>query len=275
MDLLPTLQLGSHTATRLICGGNPFAGFSHVSGDLDWEMIRYHTMAHMHETLDECWRQGINTVVARADRLMMRLVLEHHERGGQMQWIAQLASEVGDYRANVREAARYGAIAIFHHGTVVDNAWHTGRMEEIRDVVKAIKDAGYPAGIASHIPEVIAHAEDQAWETDFYMGCFYNLARELKSAPATDRDAYARDAFPAGDPPRMAAVLRSAPKPCLGYKILAASRRAGSREHLVDAFRFAFNSLKPADAVVVGMYQKHKNQVAENAQIVRELLAGR
>jgi len=86
-------------------------------------------------------------------------------------------------------------------------------------------------------------------------------------------DAYAQDRFPPEDPARMAAVLRHVSKPCLGFKIMAASRNCTTEQSTRAAFQFAFDNLKPTDAVVVGMLQKHKNQVAENAAMVRELLA--
>ena len=270
--MLPTFVLGEKRITGLVCGGNPFSGFSHFSEELGWEMVRYYTMPRLQETLEECWRNGINTVQTRGDRLMMRMILEHREGGGMLQWIAQTASEFSDIRANIREIAEYEPIAIYHHGTHVDNCWHEGSIDEVADVVRVIKDHGLPAGIGSHIPEVIEYAEEKGWETDFYMACFYNLARQYKSAPAVDRQAYEHEAFPNSDRARMAAVLRSVRKPCLGFKILAASRNCGTPEDLCAAFRFAYESLKPTDGVVVGMFQKHKNQVAENAQIARELL---
>ena len=273
--MLPTIDLCGTRVTRLICGGNPFSGYSHVSAELDWEMVRYYTMPHLQTCLDECWRQGINTVQTRGDRLMMRMILEHREGGGQMQWLAQTASEFRDIKANIAEICRYGPFAIYQHGTHTDNSWHTGKFDEVRDIVKAIKDRGLPAGIGTHIPEVIEYCEDKGWETDFYMGCFYILARGYKAAPAVDQNAYARDRFPDEDPPRMTAVLRQVKKPCLGFKILAASRQCATPDAVREALRFGFAHLKPADAIVVGMFQKHKNQAAENAGMVRQILAGR
>ena len=271
--LLPTTDLCGTRVTRLICGGNPFSGYSHVSPELDEEMIHYHTMPRIQDTLDECWRNGINTVQTRGDRLMMRAILEHRDNGGRMHWIGQTASEFRSIEGNIAEICRYRPFAIYHHGTHTDNCWHTGRIDEVRDIVKAIKDRGLPAGIGTHIPEVIEYAEDAGWETDFYMGCFYNLARGYKAAPAEERDAYANDRFPAEDPLRMCAVLRQVSKPCLGFKIMAASRNCGSPQDVRQAFRFAFDHLKPGDAAVVGMFQKYKNQARENADHVRELLA--
>lgn len=271
--LLPTFDLCGKKITRLVCGGNPFSGFSHVSQELDWEMIQYYTMPRLLGILDECWANGINTFQSRGDRHQMRLSLEHRLNGGKVQWIAQTASEFADIRANVAEIARYEPVAIYHHGTHTDNRWHLGKIDEIADIVKAIKDHGLPAGIGSHIPEVIEYAEEKGWETDFYMGCFYNLARQYKSAPATDQDAYARDHFPAEDPARMAATLRQVKKPCLAFKIMAASRNCATPQTVRDTFQFAFDHIKANDGVNVGMFQKQKNQVRENAQFVREILS--
>ena len=202
----------------------------------------------------------------------MRVFLEHRLNGGSIQWIAQTASEFASHSANVSEIASYKPIAIYHHGTHVDNSWHTGKIDQVQDVIKAIHDHGLPAGIGSHIPEVIEYAEEKGWETDFYMSCFYNLARQYKSAPAVDQDAYAKDHFPADDPQRMAAVIREVSKPCIAFKVMAASRNCETPEDAQSALRFAFEHIKPGDMVNVGMFQKYKNQVKENAESVREIL---
>lgn len=41
--MLPTIQLGNTSVTRLIVGGNPFSGNSHVNEALDWQMRDYFT----------------------------------------------------------------------------------------------------------------------------------------------------------------------------------------------------------------------------------------
>jgi len=272
VTLLPTFDLCGKKITRLICGGNPLSGYSHVSEELDWEMICHYNMTNLQALLDECWRQGINTFQSRGDRHQMRMFLEHRQKGGRMQWIAQTASEFASVPDNIAEIARYEPVAIYHHGTHTDNSWHSGRIDQVRDFVKAIKDKGLPAGVGTHIPEVIEYIEEKGWETDFYMGCFYNLARGYKAAPATDRNAYAKDRFPPEDPPRMAKVLRSVAKPCVAFKILAATRNCSTPETTRAAFDFAFAHIKPTDGVDVGIFQKYKNQLAENASIVRRIL---
>ena len=274
MTRLPTTSFLGHRVSRLVCGGNPLSGFSHVSGELDREMIEYYNMPNLQALLDECWNQGINTLQSRGDRHQMRMYLEHQQSGGKMKWITQTASEFADMPAHIAEIARYKPIAIYHHGTHVDNSWHSGTIDKVRDIVKAIHDQGLPAGVGTHIPEVVEYMEAEGWETDFYMCCFYNLARQYKSAPAVDQKAYECDKFPAEDPIRMTAVMRRVEKPCIGFKIMAASRNCATRQTTEDAFRFAFDNIKPIDIVNVGIFQKYKNQVKENADLVRGILGG-
>jgi hypothetical protein len=270
--MLPTIRIGDKQVTRLICGGNPISGISHFSAEMDEDMLHYYTMPRLQALLDECWRQGINTVQTRGDRHTMRMYMEHRDKGGQLQWIAQTASEFADIHANIARIAHFGPIAIYHHGTHTDNSWHEGKIDRVRDYLKAIHDHGLPAGIGTHIPEVVEHAEGKGWEADFYMCCFYNLARSYKAAPAVEQDAYARDQYPEADPHRMTAVMRQVEKPCLGFKLMAANRKCGSPESVRQAFEYAFASIKPTDAVVVGMFPKYSNQVEENARYVRQIL---
>ncbi len=271
--MLPTVRLGSHNVTRLICGGNPISGISHFSQDMDWDMLHYYTMPRLQALLEECWRQGINTVQTRGDRLTMRMYMEHRDNGGRLQWIAQTASEFADIHANIREIASYQPMAIYHHGTHVDNCWHMGKIDAVPEFLKRIHDLGLPAGVGTHIPEVIEYAEEHAWETDFYMSCFYNLARGYKSAPAVERHQYEAERYPGGDPDRMCQTVRQVKKPCLGFKILAANRKCDTQEDVRAAFMHAFANIKPTDAVVAGMFPKYSNQPAQNAQYTREAIA--
>lgn len=71
----------------------------------------------------------------------------------------------------------------------------------------------------------------------------------------------------------MCSTLRQVNKPCLGFKIPAAGRKGNSSGDVREAFQFAFTHLKPTDAVIVGMFPRFKDQVAENTSLVHELAA--
>lgn len=270
--MLPTTHIGNAQVTRLICGGNPFSGHSHQDEEKDWEMRRYYTMPRMQEVLDQCWTHGINTVQSRGDKHQMRMYLEHRERGGQLQWIVQTASENRSLEGNIYEISLYDPLAIYVHGSFTDNLWHEGHIEEVHDLVKMIKDRGLSAGVGSHIPEVIEYVEEHNWETDFYMCCFYNLARGYKAAPAEAQNAYANDRFPAEDPARMAATMRRIAKSCIGFKILAAGRKCESPQMVRETLEWAYANIKANDMIDIGVFPKYSDQVAENAGYAAEIL---
>jgi hypothetical protein len=72
------------------------------------------------------------------------------------------------------------------------------------------------------------------------------------------------------DPARMYKVIRQTKKPCFAFKILAAGRI--SDRGIEQAFRTAFESIKPTDGLYVGMFPKFKDEVRENAEIVHRIL---
>jgi hypothetical protein len=79
------------------------------------------------------------------------------------------------------------------------------------------------------------------------------------------------DIYMASDPARMYRVLRQTRKPCFAFKILAAGRIAP--EGIEQAFRTAFESIKPYDAVYVGMFPRFRDEVHINAEIVHRILS--
>jgi hypothetical protein len=64
--------------------------------------------------------------------------------------------------------------------------------------------------------------------------------------------------------------MRQTSKPCFAFKVLAAGRiQEGGVE---QAFRTAFESIKPIDGIFVGMFPRARDEVRENAEIVHRIL---
>jgi len=269
MPELPTVPFGSVQVTRLIVGGNPFCGNSHLDEAMSLDMREYHTPENVVATLHASQAAGVNTVQARGDyhRVLYWMELFRRE-GGQLHWIAQTASEMHDVFQNIRILAAAGTVGIYFHGSRTDAWWKEGRIDEVRDYLACMRDCGVQVGLGTHIPEVIEYAEEHDWDVDYYMACLCNLSRtERESALVSGKSGTAaKEQFLEEDPPRMLGVLRSTPKQCLAFKILAASRRCGSQDEVAATFRDTFESIKPIDAVVVGVFHKYANQIALNAQ---------
>jgi hypothetical protein len=69
-------------------------------------------------------------------------------------------------------------------------------------------------------------------------------------------------------------MIRQTRKPCLGFKILAAGRRVKTSAQVEEAFRFAYQNIKPSDCVIVGMCPRFKDEVREDTELARRY-AGR
>jgi hypothetical protein len=278
MIQLPTVPLGRHAITRLIVGGNPFCGNSHFSQERSRQMREYYTAERVVDVLARCRAAGINTVQARGDYHRILYWIELYRRqGGQLHWIAQTASEMHDVFQNIRILAAAGAIGIYHHGTQTDRFWQEGQIDRVEEYLKCVRDSGVQVGLGTHIPEVIEYAEEKGWDLDFYMACLYNLSRKPRESALVARadasssaqvspgtEGPVREEYLAEDRARMCEVIRQTPRTCLAFKILAAGRNCATQDDVQDAFDYAFTHIKPQDAVVVGMYPRHADEVTLN-----------
>ena len=270
LPLLPTVQLGSTAITRLIVGGNPFRAYSHRSPELDAEMRCYHTPEKVLETLHHCQHHGLNSMLMRGDNVTFDIIRRFRAQGGTLHWIAQSAGEAPDKIANIRTMAEYKPVAIYLHGSETDRLWKLGQIDSLLPSLHAIHDLGLPAGLCSHMPEVLRYAVEKNWPVDFFMTCFYNISK-IERQSMLSGGKFVQEPF--DDPDREIACefIRSTPKPCLAFKILGAGRKCDTPEDVRAAFEFAWARIKKNDAVVVGMMQRDMDQVAHNATIVRAL----
>ena len=227
-------------------------------------MKEYYTEEQILRTLGRCQQVGINCWQAGANnyKLYQRLI----EQGGRMHYLS-----LGKDPAEIKKLAAAGTIGIAHHGEQTDRMFKSGRFDEINDYLKGVRDAGLMVGVSTHMPAVIEQVESRGWDVDFYMGCVYerhrsaaDLEKLLGQAPIPVGEVYLPN-----DPPRMFKVMRQTQRPCLAFKILAAGRLSKRKEWIEKAFRETFQSIKPNDAVIVGIYDRYSDQPAENARYTR------
>lgn len=271
MTMLPEVGFGGRGTTRLIIGGNPLRGNSHFSREMDEDMRRFFTVERIKETLHAAERCGINTVQARGDVLILQCVREYWDEGGTMRFVAQTASELRDLRGHVRQLAAFGAAGIYVHGTFTDRCFLEGGLQEVRDLLLAIRDTGLPTGLGTHIPEVIDRAEEEAWDLDFYMAALYNISVPSRES-AIGGKGFQAERFDHDDRFKMLDRVRRTRKMCLVFKVLGASRLCATPAEVRKAFALVYETIKPGDAAVVGMFPKYGNQIAENCALLREIL---
>jgi hypothetical protein len=265
---MPTVPFGKVRISRLVSGANPIGAGSHLSHIVDNQMREYFTDERILEYLQRASVAGITLWQAHND------CFEHWQRftraGGAMHYMS-LASPGKDCGFTVEDAARMGFLGLAHHGELTDSIFKRGKIEQAREYTKRVRDAGLLVGVSTHMPAVVEYIEEKGWDVDFYMTCVYErhrsreeLARILGHVPIPVGEVYLED-----DPPRMYKAIRATRKMCFAFKILAAGRLCQNAGQVAQAFETAFKSIKPTDAVIVGMFPRWSDQIRENADLAR------
>jgi hypothetical protein len=260
---MDTVKLGDFEVSRFVLGSNPFSGFSHQSTERDQEMVHWYTGARIKEVLRDAERLGITAVIGRADRHVIRTLMEYWDEGGTVRWSAQTCPGVGPTLKTAQMAIDGGARAVHIHGGVMDNCLAAGDMSDPLAGIEKIKEAGLPAGIAGHNPEVFRWAEREKLPVDYYMCSYYNSAHRDESAEKLPGQ---KEWFREEDRRAMTELIRGLSKPVIHYKIMAAGRNDPA-----EAIAFAVAAMRPQDAVCVGVFTKDAPEMlAEDVRIFEE-----
>jgi hypothetical protein len=264
---VPKMKFGSVEMSRLVCGENQFYGYAHFNQILSGMMQEYYTPGRVCDLLHQCNRFGINAVcfhsAGRGTADMQRFRAE----GGKMHLIAQ---GLQDPSAMIKE---FNPLAVYYHGSLADRAFQDNKMSDVKEWCKRLRDTGVMVGVGTHKPEVIALVEEQGWDVDFYAGCVYNRTRtqeEWAKVLSGELVELQEECYLKSDPPRMYSVMRKTQRPCFAFKILAAGRIT----NVEQAFRTAYESIKPTDGVIIGMIPFLKDEVRENSERVHRILVG-
>lgn len=251
--LLPRTDFLGHDLPRLIVGGNPLSGNSHMSAASNVWLRRSFTPEATVAFLESCVAHGIDCVQARADSNITGILQSYWSRNGRdLRWIAQTVGGVEGTEDSIRLAAELGAIGCYVHGGLVEKLtdFQSRVIARVPDWLALIKDLGLTAGMGSHDPEVLRIAEERDYGAQFYMQSINPIAY-----------------CAVGDTDLIARTIRECPRPVLAFKVLGAGR-VEPRE----GFSFALERIKPTDALVVGM--SRREEIEENTRLVAELVTG-
>lgn len=257
---VPNGKIGKVTLSRLICGGNLISGFAH-SRDLIYvsELLKqYFTDAKVMETLALCENNGVNTAILRLDDHTTRILDAYRkERGGKIQWIAQVKITERDQSTEIQQAIDHGAVGIFVHGGVGDEFVKQGKVALLGKALERIKAAGLIAGLAGHNLDVVKASEEAELGPDFYMKTFNS--KRYWSAGVMPRN----DSVWEETPEQTAALMQELDTPWIAYKVLGAGAI-----HPREGFQYAYQN--GADFICAGMFDF---QVAEDAEWARVALS--
>lgn len=274
-----------HKVSKLIIGDNPFNGHSYIPEFVSKEeMIEYHTEDKILEAMHKMEELGINTMLPLADPYIIRILQHYRSNGGKMNFIFQtyapMMTSIESAEITMRQMLEVNPIGIYLSGTYTDCRFETGRTAEIREMIDTMIKFNVKIGIGSHRPEFIQMCEDENWPVDFYMACMYNLRRgregEESGFITGKSKKFASTTIYPSDRAEMLAVLKNVKKPIIAFKIFAggqmlAEREEDNRRELIkDTYNTIFNTLKPDDFAVAGIFQKYHDQLTENVSVFNE-----
>lgn len=257
---LPMGKIGNVKISRMFAGGNLISGFAH-SRDLIYvsSLLRnYFTDDKVMETFEICEECGINTAILRLDEHCIRIMNKYwNNRGGKLQWIAQVKMTSDDPTGEAKAAIDNGAIGAYVHGGVADTFVEKGRVDLLGKAVEFIKRNGAIAGIGGHNVEVPMACEEASIGVDFYMKTVH------KSDYWSFTQERVKDNVWSANPEKTVEFMKKVDKPWIAYKVLAAGAI-----HPRDGFKYAFEN--GADFICAGMFDF---QVREDAIIAKDVLS--
>ena len=277
--IVPTVTWNNVTLSRLLVGHNPFKAQSHFTAEMDAEMGAWFAdRERIVEQLQRCEECGITTAQFGGEVPHWALE-EHKRRGGHMNWVATFYGNTeGDLGAGPQLAhgeeleailrVNPRPIGLQHFGANTDTMFMNHMMPVVRERMKWLRDTGCLVGVGTHLPEVVELCEEQGWDVDFYETCFYTVYSHTREGIRRESEYFDDD-----DRDAMVKVIKQASKPCLAFKVLGGNRKCGTDAEVRAALEFAYANIKPNDVVCLGMWQKYRDQVAEDAALVSEILA--
>ncbi|MCL1858445.1 MAG: hypothetical protein FWF92_04355 [Oscillospiraceae bacterium] len=279
MSVIPCVDFYGNKITRLILGDNPFNGHSYIP-DIhnDDEMLDYYTAEKCVKALFEAEENGINTYMALASPFILRIIRQYRNEGGKMNVMFQSYPPI-DFEVNINQMMAYDPIAIYHQGGTLDYMFETNQTDEIYKRLELIRSSGAAAGIGTHVPETVLQAEHEKWDIDFYMLCLYNARKTQRGQQSGFITGKSKQLiFYPGDRFEMFEAIKKVQKPCIAFKIFAGGQMFQDKPEseisgiAENAIKETFDNIKPNDMICVGVFQKEKNQIKENADIVKKIL---
>ena len=246
---MPKIKLGRLEVSRLILGSNPVFGFNHGNPQATpKEMKDYYAKKQIMAVLDRAAEHGITAVWSPCYEQWIELWNEYRDKGGKLKiWIGQ--PDRLPMEKEITAAAKNGAKAVCIQGIRIDEQFAERKYDVVRAWLELIKGFGLPAGMATHGAKTHLIAEEKGLPTDFYHQTLYRpdnyVPEGLKESLAT---------------------IEQLQKPVVAYKVLGAGRILPK-----DTLPQVFKRLKPKDGVCLGVFPKGKDEIAENAALVRKL----
>ncbi|MBN1346265.1 MAG: hypothetical protein JXQ73_26485 [Phycisphaerae bacterium] len=253
----PQTSIGGVRVSRLLCGSNPFFGFSHFSAARDKWLREYFTVERIADVLACCLDQGVNGIVSGPQsKLHDAIKIAEQRTGKEMVWIVTPGAG-GDavtdrIEDDIAWCARHDVKICMPHPV-----WTDARLSikdnciaEAEETLACIRKHGMVTGFSTHRVETVTISDSRGYDAEVYIQP-YNAQGFLCSV---ETDWLAR-------------IIGGTEKVIIAIKPLAAGRILPP-----TGLTFSFSTIKPIDTVCIGFMSTHEAQ--ESIAIARSILTG-
>ncbi len=170
MQQLPMTNIGGLDVSRIICGSNPFGGYSHFSAARDEWLRRYFSVERIVEVMVKCMEFGVNSMVSSPqDNFVESLEIARKQTGKDFHWICTIS---GENEAEICDAARWcadkGVKICMPHTMYTDSRLNIKdvSIDGIERPLALIRELGMIPGLSTHRPEVLTVAQAAGYDVE-------------------------------------------------------------------------------------------------------------
>jgi hypothetical protein len=252
MSTFPMTDIGGVAVSRLICGSNPFLGYSHFSMARDRWLREYFTAERMAEVIAVFARNGINAVLGMAVPILREAIEQAQQAVGQeIHCIATPhADDLNGLLRGIDECATLGARFCLPHMSYVDTRLLPAekRIVDLEPALAHIRSHGMIPGLSTHRPETIVVTDEAGYDVETCIQ-IYN-AQGFLCQVETDW---------------VGRVINETARPVICIKPLGAGRILPP-----TGLRFVYNTIKPVDTVCIGCMSVYEAE--EDITLARQIL---
>ncbi len=252
MDL-PTIGIGDLPISKIVCGSNPFFGFSHFTRARDMWMRDYFTDERIKTVMERACDLGVNAVISGTQERLYHILRSLRREGREIHWICTPGgTSPPEVEKEIRWCAEHGVEICMPHQMYTDSNLVSGRDELLGydELAESIRSHGMIPGLSTHRPETIVTMDRAGKDVETYALPF-NVIGFLSNVEVE----------------WVRRVINNSPKPVVAIKPLAAGRVTPE-----VGLSFVLRSIKEKDVVALGF--SHVLEVEEDMEIVLGVLSG-
>ncbi len=253
----PQTSIGGVRVSRLLCGSNPFFGYSHFSAARDKWLRKYFSVERIAEVLTCCLEEGVCGIVSGPQpKLHEAIKIAEQRTGREMVWIVTPGAGgdacTGDIAEDVAWCARHDVKVCLPHPVWTDARLYQkeNRIDQAEETLACIRKHGMVPGFSTHRIETVTISDDRGYDAEVYI----QLYNALGFLMPVETDWATR-------------IINNTPKVIIAIKPLAAGRLIPP-----TGLHFSFGTIKPIDAVCIGLISVE--EAKESIAIARSLLTG-